>query len=817
MCKRARASRESSVRAAIVYSARVNRSSFAGYTYEHASRSDFYGDIHGASKSDGSVVDLLKLDPQLASVSGFAAALSTHGLSLARLEHPHVVRTLRVGKLRDGSFCVVTETLDQPITLADLLRASPGGLPRPIATVLGEQILQGVAKAHELNIMHGALHPRSVAIDAANVARVQHWAVGRALAISITRDPGLRDAVEGYGAPELGRGRITARSADVYAAAALIYAMLTGRPPPGTLDISPAFERMIQRALDTAMARRYPHAGQFLGDYVEAVEDDRWPRATAAELAAFMDEMRVAIRELPDEDEDPDAPFPFDDDDDDGEASTEYQVPTRVGSDPVADDFERDPISELIHLSTLDMKLAAAEARESGPDDDSAAPATAHLLTSAATPMTMGRGKSGPLRAPVGKNTAENAALAAIDSLALDADEDDDEAGISSPAIAAPPAPADTEAAALAALDGLLGAVTGSSPVVGDAAVLEPEPPPSRARSRRTSSQDATTMQAPSLRSSASFDDLPRPATAPPARMETPAPDVAAGSPRPPSAAPPASYSAEMSMPAEPAAPAPPVAPAQPVAPALDDLERLVEPDIRLGGSSGLVRFLWVIIALGALAALVWVIRHQMQLREQAEEQKARQEAENRAVLEDFRQSAPKSGQVLIESQPDGAAVWMLLGRTPMETQPMATDMAHQMRIEYPAHVTEDVTVTGDHWTGADNAKKATVRLVMEQGEDSKLPAAPPEPTADEKRGLGAGMGRIEIDTEPSGAQVWLLVGFTPGTQVSGQANVEYTFKVHKDGYIPGVIDIKGKDWDSATGDTLERNIKLERRKPRGK
>jgi hypothetical protein len=223
---------------------------------------------------------------------------------------------------------------------------------------------------------------------------------------------------------------------------------------------------------------------------------------------------------------------------------------------------------------------------------------------------------------------------------------------------------------------------------------------------------------------------------------------------------------------------------------------------------------LWILIALAALGALVWVIRHQVDLREQAEQQRAREEADKQAALEAHRAAQPTSGTVTIDSEPDGAAVWMLLGRTPIDTQALPSDMVHQVRVVQDGFVTQDVNVTGFDWTGTGESRKATVRVPLEQGRNRRVPAAPKAPSKDDKKGLERGSGVITIDTEPSGAEAWLLVGFTPGVEIAGHADVEKTFKLRKQGYAPAVAIIKATDWKpGAGGKRAERTVKLRRSK----
>src|SRR5262249_58215754 len=71
---------------------------------------------------------------------------------------------------------------------------------------------------------------------------------------------------------------------DVFAVGALLFTMLSGEVPPGTLHVTPAVERLVQRALDTELARRYRNASDLFENLLEAFEDDRWEVAERGEI-----------------------------------------------------------------------------------------------------------------------------------------------------------------------------------------------------------------------------------------------------------------------------------------------------------------------------------------------------------------------------------------------------------------------------------------------------------------------------------------------------------------------------------------------------
>jgi hypothetical protein len=152
--------------------------------------------------------------------------------------------------------------------------------------MIGKSVIEALAAAHQAGVIHGAVHPRSVLIDEDGGVRVGDFVVGRALTTAVAQgaDSALWRGLAGYIAPELVVGEEPTPGADVYAVGAMLFTMLSGEVPPGTLRVTPAVERLIQRALDTDPKRRYKTATDLLENLIEAMEDDRWELADKAEL-----------------------------------------------------------------------------------------------------------------------------------------------------------------------------------------------------------------------------------------------------------------------------------------------------------------------------------------------------------------------------------------------------------------------------------------------------------------------------------------------------------------------------------------------------
>jgi serine/threonine protein kinase len=266
--------------------------SLAGFTLgEHLAR-QVYGDLYRATGDGRRDARLLIVDPALVAEPAFAEALSSGTAALlGAFQHRAVVGTLVVA--RDGKdLVIVTEAVRGGKSLEDLVA---GGRPLPprIAAAIARSVIDGIATAHAAGITHGAIHPRSVVVDDDGAVRVTDFAVGHAAMMAAAAGStavSLR-GLGGYLAPEIALGDPPTPGGDVYALGALVFSLLSGTTPPGTLNTTPAVERLVQRALDTDLHRRFATAIELQENFIEALEDDRWDSASPAEVARALAEL----------------------------------------------------------------------------------------------------------------------------------------------------------------------------------------------------------------------------------------------------------------------------------------------------------------------------------------------------------------------------------------------------------------------------------------------------------------------------------------------------------------------------------------------
>jgi WD40 repeat protein len=207
--------------------------------------------------------------------------------AVARLQHPNIVQIHEVGEA-DGLPYFSLEFCPGG-SLADRLRGEP--LPPREAARVAEALAQAVEAAHAVGIVHRDLKPANVLLAADGTPKISDFGLAKWL----DGQPGqtASGAVVGtpsYMAPEQagGKNREVGPATDVYALGAILYELLTGRPPfraanpldtlllvvsaepvpPSRLQpgVPRDLEAVVLKCLEKDSARRYPTAHELAED-----------------------------------------------------------------------------------------------------------------------------------------------------------------------------------------------------------------------------------------------------------------------------------------------------------------------------------------------------------------------------------------------------------------------------------------------------------------------------------------------------------------------------------------------------------------------
>ena len=190
------------------------------------------GVVHLARQLDlNRVVAIKRLLRGTSSSPDDMARFRSEASAAARLSHPHIVAVHDVGVEGEMPFLVMQYV--EGTTLAKKLADGPLP-PRVAATLLGP-ICRAVEHAHDRGVLHRDLKPSNILIDTSGRPLVGDFGLAKRIDLG-HEGPTITGAILGspsYMAPEQASSRRSGvgPTADVYALGAILYQMLTGRPP----------------------------------------------------------------------------------------------------------------------------------------------------------------------------------------------------------------------------------------------------------------------------------------------------------------------------------------------------------------------------------------------------------------------------------------------------------------------------------------------------------------------------------------------------------------------------------------------------------
>ncbi|MGC4070826.1 MAG: serine/threonine-protein kinase [Polyangiaceae bacterium] len=162
--------------------------------------------------------------------------------TLARLRHANIVEVTGFGYTNDGRPYIVMEYL-RGRTLDEELKAV-GALTIADALDFTSQLLSALVAAHELGVVHRDIKPSNLVLcephDGRRTLKVLDFGVARVLPgaspqapdpPAVATDSGIIVGTPRYLSPEGAQGQRVDTRADIYAAALMLYVMLTGRGP----------------------------------------------------------------------------------------------------------------------------------------------------------------------------------------------------------------------------------------------------------------------------------------------------------------------------------------------------------------------------------------------------------------------------------------------------------------------------------------------------------------------------------------------------------------------------------------------------------
>jgi serine/threonine-protein kinase len=223
----------------------------------------------------------------------FAARFQREAQALARLDHPNILPLWDVGQVNHLLY-LVTPVVEGG-SLRDLRVRLGGSVPPRQALGLAIQVADALQHAHERGIIHRDVKPGNLLLHPDGRVMLADFGIARSLTerseISATD---LAIGTPHYIAPEQALGDQVDGRADVYSLGAVLYELLSGRPPyvaesttrvlvqmldgppPPLLQINPSLSIPVQTVVMHALAsqpdQRYQTAGAFAADLRKLLE-----------------------------------------------------------------------------------------------------------------------------------------------------------------------------------------------------------------------------------------------------------------------------------------------------------------------------------------------------------------------------------------------------------------------------------------------------------------------------------------------------------------------------------------------------------------
>ncbi len=202
-----------------------------------------------------------------------------------RLNHPNIVTIYDVGK--SGDVAYIAMELLEGRELRDIMNE---GALLPIDQVLNivAQVAQGLAYAHEHDIVHRDVKPSNIMVIRDGHVKITDFGIARMASSSVRTQTGMVLGSPKYMSPEQVMGKTIDQRSDIFSLGVMLYEMLTGQAPFDgenvnaimyqTLNavpappnmMNPAIPEMVNFIVAKALAKgvedRYQNASDFAAD-----------------------------------------------------------------------------------------------------------------------------------------------------------------------------------------------------------------------------------------------------------------------------------------------------------------------------------------------------------------------------------------------------------------------------------------------------------------------------------------------------------------------------------------------------------------------
>ncbi len=173
-------------------------------------------------------VAIKMLRAEFANDQEFIRRFRQEATAVASLSNPHIVSVFDVGE-DEGEHYIVMELVDGR-TLKDEIRQQ-GRLSLPLALTISQAVASALVAAHAKKVVHRDIKPENILLTARGEIKVADFGIARAASSQTLIHTKSIVGSAHYISPEQARGGFIDEKSDLYALGAIMYEMLTGKPP----------------------------------------------------------------------------------------------------------------------------------------------------------------------------------------------------------------------------------------------------------------------------------------------------------------------------------------------------------------------------------------------------------------------------------------------------------------------------------------------------------------------------------------------------------------------------------------------------------
>jgi len=159
------------------------------------------------------------------------ARVTREARAMGRLgDHPNIVAIYDMGE-HQGQPYIVIPVMPGGDVEGLIEKAPEHRLPIEQAVAIAKAVCRGLEFAHSKGIIHRDIKPGNIWLGADGTAKIGDFGLALAVDLSRLTQPGMMVGTVTYMPPEQAMGGNVTAKADLYALGAMLYEMMTGRPP----------------------------------------------------------------------------------------------------------------------------------------------------------------------------------------------------------------------------------------------------------------------------------------------------------------------------------------------------------------------------------------------------------------------------------------------------------------------------------------------------------------------------------------------------------------------------------------------------------